>query len=146
MASQPSDENDPWSAKHKQKLRSEWYDPCREAASESVQCLNRNGGNGTMCREYFRAYRDCEKNWTTRRRNERARTRVRLVLDLASLLASLTRRDPLRTIRVYVPAGFARTCSGGREPKPALVILCVRYVRYVVASPHITPSGAEHLC
>ncbi|KAL8296412.1 hypothetical protein RB597_005814 [Gaeumannomyces tritici] len=49
---------------------SEWYDPCREAASESVQCLNRNGGDGTMCRDYFRAYRDCEKNWTTRRRNE----------------------------------------------------------------------------
>ncbi|KLU92392.1 hypothetical protein MAPG_11338 [Magnaporthiopsis poae ATCC 64411] len=119
MASQPSDENDPWSAKHKQKFRryscpsahlplsrslpaaaavviwprelttcpptylarflslpiysknkSEWYDPCQEAASKSIQCLNRNGGDRTMCQDYFQAYRDCKKNWTTRRRNE----------------------------------------------------------------------------
>ncbi|KAL8283067.1 hypothetical protein RB597_010446 [Gaeumannomyces tritici] len=74
MASQPSDEKDPWSDKHKQKFRSksksEWYDPCQEAASKSIQCLNRNGGDRAMCQDYFQAYRDCKKNWISRRRHD----------------------------------------------------------------------------
>lgn len=35
------------------KSRSEWLDPCQEAASRSIKCLNRNGGDRAMCQEYF---------------------------------------------------------------------------------------------
>lgn len=67
------------------KSRSEWLDPCQEAATRSIQCLNRNGGDRAMCQEYFqyvllhsknpllgleadqirRAYRDCKKEWVS---------------------------------------------------------------------------------
>jgi hypothetical protein len=35
------------------KSKSKWLDPCQEAASKSIKCLNRNGGDRTMCQEYF---------------------------------------------------------------------------------------------
>lgn len=35
------------------KSRSEYYDPCQEAASKSIKCLHRNGGDKTMCGDYF---------------------------------------------------------------------------------------------
>lgn len=70
------------------KSKSEWLDPCQEAAARSIKCLNRNGGDRAMCQDYFtyvasdtsssgekngnlygfadnyrRAYRECKKNW-----------------------------------------------------------------------------------
>lgn len=65
------------------KSKSEFYDPCQEAAQRSYKCLYRNGGDKTMCAEYFqcvpqrtklclrlesltdrnRAYRDCKQVW-----------------------------------------------------------------------------------
>ncbi|TLS21157.1 uncharacterized protein PpBr36_10593 [Pyricularia pennisetigena] len=70
---QPDDHSDgPWSEKNKRKFRnkdlSEFYDPCQEAAARSIQCLNRNGGDRTMCQDYFAAYRECKKQWIGRKK------------------------------------------------------------------------------
>ena len=67
------------------KDRSEFLDPCQEAAARSIRCLHRNGGDRSLCSDYFqsvllsagkaslescklttgscRAYRDCKKAW-----------------------------------------------------------------------------------
>ncbi|ELQ34412.1 hypothetical protein OOU_Y34scaffold00767g16 [Pyricularia oryzae Y34] len=72
MATQhPDDRSDgPWSDKNKRKFRnkdlSEFYDPCQEAAARSIQCLNRNGGDRTMCQDYF-ALAEKEKSTTSRK-------------------------------------------------------------------------------
>ncbi|KAF3762773.1 hypothetical protein M406DRAFT_30528, partial [Cryphonectria parasitica EP155] len=64
MAAPADKSEDPWNEKTKEnKSRSEWLDPCQEAASRSIRCLNRNGGDKAMCQEYFQAYRDCKKEW-----------------------------------------------------------------------------------
>ncbi|KAM7218840.1 hypothetical protein V8F06_005720 [Rhypophila decipiens] len=52
------------------KPRSEFLDPCQEAAQRSIRCLNRNDGDRTFCQDYFQAYRDCKKHW-----NEASRAR-----------------------------------------------------------------------
>lgn len=31
----------------------EYLDPCQEAASRSLKCLHRNGGDREMCTDYF---------------------------------------------------------------------------------------------
>ncbi|GAO19340.1 hypothetical protein UVI_02008700 [Ustilaginoidea virens] len=67
------------------KSKSEFYDPCQEAAQRSYKCLYRNGGDKAMCGEYFqyvrlgreiypagvvltasRAYRECKAAWIVR--------------------------------------------------------------------------------
>lgn len=35
------------------KSKSEFYDPCQEAAQRSYKCLYRNNGDKTMCADYF---------------------------------------------------------------------------------------------
>ena len=35
------------------KAKSEYLDPCQEAAERSIRCLNRNGGDRKMCNTYF---------------------------------------------------------------------------------------------
>lgn len=37
------------------KDRSEFLDPCQEAAARSIRCLHRNGGDRTMCSDYFQS-------------------------------------------------------------------------------------------
>ncbi|PKS06260.1 hypothetical protein jhhlp_007006 [Lomentospora prolificans] len=76
MASANSESPDhPWSEDNKSKFqtkaRSEYFDPCQEAASRSIKCLHRNGGDRTMCGEYFQAYRDCKKAWLEKKKAER---------------------------------------------------------------------------
>ncbi|KAF4957094.1 hypothetical protein FSARC_11403 [Fusarium sarcochroum] len=56
--------------KFETKSKSEFYDPCQEAAQRSYKCLFRNGGDKNMCGEYFQAYRDCKQVWTEKRRKE----------------------------------------------------------------------------
>ncbi|KAK7940765.1 Mitochondrial copper homeostasis protein [Apiospora aurea] len=81
------DGKDPWSKENKNKFqnskafltrfsrhsksRSEYFDPCQEAAERSIRCLNRNGGDRKMCSDYFEAYRNCKKEWTERRKKEK---------------------------------------------------------------------------
>ncbi len=35
------------------KDRSEYLDPCQEAAARSIRCLHRNGGDRSLCSDYF---------------------------------------------------------------------------------------------
>ncbi|KAJ0162791.1 Cytochrome c oxidase-assembly factor cox-23, mitochondrial [Colletotrichum tanaceti] len=58
-------------AKFENKAKSEYFDPCQELAQKSIKCLHRNGGDKTMCGDYFQAYRDCKKAWLDRRKEER---------------------------------------------------------------------------
>ncbi|KAM4054303.1 prenyltransferase and squalene oxidase repeat domain-containing protein [Hirsutella rhossiliensis] len=76
MASTPPQESapDPWDDKTREKFegksKSEYYDPCQEAAQRSYRCLYRNGGDKSMCGDFFQAYRDCKQAWTERRKKE----------------------------------------------------------------------------
>ncbi|RYP46720.1 hypothetical protein DL768_007110 [Monosporascus sp. mg162] len=74
MSSQTENKNDPWDkeTKHKfqNKSKSEYFDPCQEAAARSIRCLNRNGGERAMCTDYFEAYRECKKEWINKRKEE----------------------------------------------------------------------------
>merc|ERR1712000_128765 len=80
MSAEPSSEakpeSGPWDDKTRRKFesksKSEFYDPCQEAAQASYRCLFRNGGDKTMCGEYFQAYRDCKQAWVERRRMDSA--------------------------------------------------------------------------
>ncbi|KAK7512205.1 cysteine alpha-hairpin motif superfamily [Phyllosticta citriasiana] len=54
------------------KSLSEYYDPCQEAASRSIRCLHRNGGDRDLCSDYFQAYRDCKKQWMEARKKSRS--------------------------------------------------------------------------
>ncbi|OAA61736.1 mtcp1 [Niveomyces insectorum RCEF 264] len=75
----PSDEtaasDTPWTPKVRNKFetksKSEFFDPCQEAAAKSIKCLHRNGGDRSMCQTYFQAYRDCKKIWLDKRKEER---------------------------------------------------------------------------
>ncbi|GAP92058.1 putative cytochrome c oxidase-assembly factor cox-23 [Rosellinia necatrix] len=81
--STPADSNtdpntDPWNKETKRKFqnksKSEYFDPCQEAASKSIQCLNRNSGDRTMCGDYFEAYRACKKEWINKRKEEKKKS------------------------------------------------------------------------
>ncbi|CAH0036254.1 unnamed protein product [Clonostachys rhizophaga] len=88
MSSEPQDPSQAESAvwdkqTRRNKSTSEFYDPCQAAAQQSYKCLFRNGGDKSMCGEYFqyvqmgrprlkerielttmiRAYRDCKQAW-----------------------------------------------------------------------------------
>ncbi|KAK8082596.1 hypothetical protein PG996_001377 [Apiospora saccharicola] len=74
-AQEGKDGKGPWSKENKNKFqnksRSEYFDPCQEAAERSIRCLNRNQGDRKMCSDYFEAYRNCKKEWTERRKKEK---------------------------------------------------------------------------
>ncbi|KAK3346106.1 hypothetical protein B0T25DRAFT_571265 [Lasiosphaeria hispida] len=65
----------PWTDETKSKFngksRSEFLDPCQELAAKSIRCLHRNGGDRSMCQDYFQAYRDCKKLWIDKRKMEK---------------------------------------------------------------------------
>ncbi|EAA30394.1 cytochrome c oxidase-assembly factor cox-23, mitochondrial [Neurospora crassa] len=75
MAQAGSENKEPWNeetrAKFEGKSRSEYLDPCQEAAQRSIRCLHRNQGDRTMCSDYFEAYRECKKQWIERRREQK---------------------------------------------------------------------------
>ncbi|KAK8165892.1 hypothetical protein BC567DRAFT_18007 [Phyllosticta citribraziliensis] len=54
------------------KSLSEYYDPCQDAATRSIRCLHRNGGDRDLCRDYFQAYRDCKKQWMEARKKSKS--------------------------------------------------------------------------
>ncbi|KAM3526802.1 hypothetical protein MY4038_006669 [Beauveria bassiana] len=76
MSSKPEEgsQQSPWTGEAKQKFatksKSEFYDPCQEAAQRSYKCLYRNNGDKSMCTDYFQAYRDCKQAWTEKRRKD----------------------------------------------------------------------------
>ncbi|KAI5783548.1 cytochrome c oxidase-assembly factor cox-23 [Geopyxis carbonaria] len=70
----PAEDQSEYQKGHKQfntKQRSEYFDPCQEAANRSYRCLARNQGDKDMCADYFQAYRDCKKRWTDERKEEK---------------------------------------------------------------------------
>ncbi|KAL2045840.1 hypothetical protein ABVK25_012022 [Lepraria finkii] len=70
MAEAGGTEESPWAkaeAGFTGKEYSKYLDPCQEAASRSMKCLHRNGGDRQLCTDYFQAYRDCKKQWMTER-------------------------------------------------------------------------------
>ncbi|KAK1783358.1 hypothetical protein QBC45DRAFT_400357 [Copromyces sp. CBS 386.78] len=75
MAQAGSGGKEPWNDETKNKFegksRSEYFDPCHEAAQRSIKCLHRNQGDRTMCSDYFEAYRNCKKQWIERRREQK---------------------------------------------------------------------------
>ncbi|KAK3348255.1 hypothetical protein B0H65DRAFT_548043 [Neurospora tetraspora] len=75
MAQAGSGDKEPWNEETKKKFegksRSEYLDPCQEAAQRSIRCLHRNQGDRTMCSDYFEAYRDCKRQWIERRREQK---------------------------------------------------------------------------
>ncbi|PMB64739.1 Cytochrome c oxidase-assembly factor COX23, mitochondrial [Beauveria bassiana] len=62
MSSKPEEgsQQSPWTGEAKQKFatksKSEFYDPCQEAAQRSYKCLYRNNGDKTMCTDYFQVF------------------------------------------------------------------------------------------
>ncbi|KAI4812183.1 hypothetical protein E4T44_10865 [Aureobasidium sp. EXF-8845] len=58
-------------AKFNSKSYSEYFDPCQEAADRSLRCLRRNGGDKTLCSDYFEAYRECKKQWMAEMKEEK---------------------------------------------------------------------------
>lgn len=77
MASNEGKGADPWTketkARFENKSKSEFFDPCQEAAERSLRCLRRNDYDKAFCGDYFQAYRDCKKQWITRWREDRAK-------------------------------------------------------------------------
>ncbi|KAI0482691.1 hypothetical protein GGR56DRAFT_670542 [Xylariaceae sp. FL0804] len=75
MSSQNDSEDGPWdketSKKFNSKAESKYYDPCQEAAELSLRCINRNPDNKALCSDYFEAYRECKRQWTTARHEEK---------------------------------------------------------------------------
>lgn len=50
---------------------SKFYDPCSLSSQMSMSCLEQNNYNKDMCYEYFKAYRECKKEWLRQRRADR---------------------------------------------------------------------------
>ncbi|KAK4034134.1 hypothetical protein C8A01DRAFT_18998 [Parachaetomium inaequale] len=75
MAPRTNSDGNPWNRETKDKFegkdRSEFLDPCQEAAARSIRCLHRNGGDRTLCSDYFQAYRDCKKAWIEKRKTDK---------------------------------------------------------------------------
>jgi len=63
-------------AKFTAKQHSEYVDPCQGVADRSLKCLRRNGGDRSMCMDYFEAYRDCKKNWMEEMREAKAKAKA----------------------------------------------------------------------
>ncbi|CAK7199343.1 Mitochondrial copper homeostasis protein [Sporothrix eucalyptigena] len=61
--------------KFETKSKSEYLDPCQEAAARSIRCLHRNGGDKALCQDYFQAYRDCKKSWQEKRLEDKRKAR-----------------------------------------------------------------------
>ncbi|KAF2769852.1 hypothetical protein EJ03DRAFT_350899 [Teratosphaeria nubilosa] len=45
------------------KRYSEYFDPCQETADRSLKCLRRNGGDRSMCQDFFQNYKECKQKW-----------------------------------------------------------------------------------
>ncbi|KAI0136208.1 cytochrome c oxidase-assembly factor cox-23, mitochondrial [Xylariales sp. AK1849] len=75
MSSQNNSNDNPWDQENKRKFqnksKSEYFDPCQEAAARSIRCLNRNRGDRAMCTDYFEAYRACKKEWINKRKEDK---------------------------------------------------------------------------
>lgn len=50
---------------------SRYYDPCAESSKMAVRCMeNHDEDYKQVCSEYFRAYRECKKEWMAQRKRD----------------------------------------------------------------------------
>lgn len=50
---------------------SRYYDPCAESSKMAVRCMeNHDEDYKEVCAEYFRAYRECKKEWMEQRKRD----------------------------------------------------------------------------
>ena len=45
-----------------------YSDPCKQAALQSMRCLDRNGHDKSKCQDEFLIYRRCKQTYTRRKR------------------------------------------------------------------------------
>lgn len=56
-----------WAAKEPSK----YYDPCEESRQASISCVLRNQEDKSVCQDFFDAYRECQKDFCRKRREDR---------------------------------------------------------------------------
>lgn len=50
---------------------SRYYDPCAESSKMAIRCMeNHDEDYKEVCAEYFRAYRECKKEWMEQRKKD----------------------------------------------------------------------------
>jgi cytochrome c oxidase assembly protein subunit 23 len=50
---------------------SKFYDPCAESSKMAIRCMeNHDEDYKEVCGEYFRAYRECKKEWMEQRKKD----------------------------------------------------------------------------
>ncbi|AWU74997.1 hypothetical protein CAS74_003356 [Pichia kudriavzevii] len=50
---------------------SKYFDPCQESSKMAIRCMeNHDEDYKEVCGEYFRAYRECKKEWMEQRRKD----------------------------------------------------------------------------
>lgn len=53
---------------------SRFYDPCAESSKMAIRCMeNHDDDYKDVCAEYFRAYRECKKEWMEQRKRDNMR-------------------------------------------------------------------------
>ncbi|KZT10076.1 uncharacterized protein LAESUDRAFT_645560 [Laetiporus sulphureus 93-53] len=62
---------DNYITKFKGKQDTKFVDPCERASKASMDCMNRHDFDRDKCLDFFRAYRDCKKDWLDQRRADR---------------------------------------------------------------------------
>ncbi|ORY33112.1 hypothetical protein BCR39DRAFT_521321 [Naematelia encephala] len=50
---------------------SKFADPCEAASRAALDCLERAHYNRNECMDFFKAYRECKKNWIEQRKTDR---------------------------------------------------------------------------
>ncbi|EMD38845.1 hypothetical protein CERSUDRAFT_47802 [Gelatoporia subvermispora B] len=55
----------------KERVVTKFVDPCTEASKASMACMDRNDYDRDKCMDFFRAYRDCKKEWLEQRKTDR---------------------------------------------------------------------------
>ncbi|KAB8302834.1 hypothetical protein EYC80_006174 [Monilinia laxa] len=92
----------PWDKETSQKFESkrpgEYFDPCQEAATRSLKCLARNGGDRDMCTDYFQAYRDCKKQWIEQRKEEKKKAGDRQDVPIWSAIEAGNFKQALKLV------------------------------------------------
>ncbi|OCH93683.1 hypothetical protein OBBRIDRAFT_703040, partial [Obba rivulosa] len=55
----------------KDRAVAKFVDPCTEASKASLACMDRNDYDRDKCMDFFRAYRNCKKEWMEQRKADR---------------------------------------------------------------------------
>lgn len=53
------------------KEASKYYNPCEESRQASINCVLRNQKDKLVCQEFFDAYRECSKDFFSKKKQDR---------------------------------------------------------------------------